>query len=73
MLIAFVLRPAYDLDDDCGSHGDLFMEELQSISTRIPYVFGVGDHEAGRKADSSHNQGNGWDYNRYHHTHTHAL
>ncbi|GMI10117.1 hypothetical protein TrVE_jg1389 [Triparma verrucosa] len=40
---------AYDIDDDCGRRGDEFMRTIQPLSTTVPYIFGVGDHEGGRK------------------------
>merc|ERR1712023_274966 len=40
---------AYDVDDDCGIRGDEFMRSISGISSRVPYIFGPGDHEGGRK------------------------
>ena len=44
---------AYDIDDECGERGDEFMRRIDPISSRIPYVFSVGDHEGGRKEMNS--------------------
>ena len=41
---------AYDIDDDCGENGDAFMRGIESISSRVPWIFVVGDHEGGRKS-----------------------
>ncbi len=36
---------AYNLDDQCGAVGDLFMNAISPFSSQIPVVFGVGNHE----------------------------
>ena len=37
---------AYDLHDDFGLRGDLFMKEIEPISTALPYMTCLGNHEA---------------------------
>jgi len=41
---------AYDIDDDCGENGDAFMRGIEPISSKVPWIFVVGDHEGGRKS-----------------------
>ncbi|KAL7063639.1 hypothetical protein AAHC03_01148 [Spirometra sp. Aus1] len=37
---------AYDMDDDNGRVGDAFMNLIQNITTTVPYMTSVGNHEA---------------------------
>lgn len=55
---------SYDIDDDCGRRGDEFMNAIQQLSTTVPYIFGVGDHEGGRKDLNvdCHAPSSGYDY-----------
>lgn len=38
---------AYNLDDDCGQVGDLFMNSVSDFAASTPTLFGVGNHETG--------------------------
>ena len=53
---------AYNLDDDCGNIGDAFMIDVESIGSRIPYIFGPGNHEQEKWELESYAHYN----NRYH-------
>ena len=39
---------AYNIDDDCGQVGDDFFRACEPITSHVPYIWGVGDHEGGR-------------------------
>ena len=39
---------AYNLDDQCGMVGDLFMSAVSPFASQIPVVFGVGNHETAK-------------------------
>ena len=36
---------AYNLEDDCGQVGDAFSQDVEAIATRVPYMYGPGNHE----------------------------
>ncbi len=39
---------AYNIDDQCGGVGDMFMNAVSAFASRIPVVFGVGNHETSK-------------------------
>lgn len=39
---------AYDLNDDNGSKGDTFLNEIQPLTSRYPYMVAPGNHESFR-------------------------
>ena len=43
---------AYDLHTNNGSFGDTFMNNIQPIASRVPYLGGQGNHEG--KYNASH-------------------
>ncbi len=45
---------AYDLEDDGGANGNLYMNMMQPIASHLSYTVGPGNHEA--DADSSFTQ-----------------
>eukprot|EP00013_Stygamoeba_regulata_P002612 CAMPEP_0177636822 /NCGR_PEP_ID=MMETSP0447-20121125/4640_1 /TAXON_ID=0 /ORGANISM="Stygamoeba regulata, Strain BSH-02190019" /LENGTH=554 /DNA_ID=CAMNT_0019138703 /DNA_START=43 /DNA_END=1706 /DNA_ORIENTATION=+ len=57
---------AYNADDDCGDRGDDFFRALQPLTSAMPSVFVVGDHEGFRKdIDNDCRTRTGYDYEAY--------
>ena len=38
---------AYDMDDDHGQRGDLFLRSIEPVASRLPYMISQGNHESG--------------------------
>lgn len=38
---------AYDLDDDQGERGDIFLRSIEPIASQLPYMVSQGNHESG--------------------------
>jgi hypothetical protein len=36
---------AYNMEDESGATGDFWMQQIQPIATKVPYLFVVGNHE----------------------------
>ena len=52
--ILFLGDMAYDLDDDHGTNGDLFLNSIQPIASRIPFMIAQGNHESWQHDTQDH-------------------
>lgn len=52
--ILFLGDMAYDLDDEHGTNGDLFLNCMQPITSRIPFMIAQGNHESSQHDTQDH-------------------
>lgn len=52
--ILFLGDMAYDLDDEHGTNGDLFLNSIQPIASRIPFMIAQGNHESWQHDTQDH-------------------